>query len=31
VFIGEYKTPDELGNVVNLAELVEDEDPGHAG
>ncbi|HEY6745368.1 MAG TPA: hypothetical protein VI357_06570 [Mycobacteriales bacterium] len=28
VFMGEYKTPEELGKVVNLAELVED-DPGH--
>ena len=25
LFIGEYKTPDELGKVMNLAELVEDE------
>jgi hypothetical protein len=30
VFIGEYKTPEELGKVVDLAELVE-EDPGQAG
>ena len=30
VFIGEYKTPDELGKAVDLAELVEDDapDPG---
>jgi len=29
VFIGEYKSPDELANVVNLGELVEDDDdPG---
>jgi hypothetical protein len=27
VFVGEYKTPEELGKVVDLAELVED-DPG---
>ena len=26
VFIGEFKTPEELGRVVNLAELVEDEE-----
>src|SRR6266566_5911340 len=26
VFIGEYKTPEELGKVVDLATLVEDED-----
>lgn len=25
VFIGEYLTPEELGKVVNLAELVEDD------
>jgi hypothetical protein len=25
VFVGEYKTPEELGEVVDLAELVEDE------
>ena len=25
VFIGEYKTPEELGRVVDLAELVEDD------
>ena len=25
VFVGEYKTPEELGKVVDLAELVEDE------
>jgi hypothetical protein len=30
VFIGEYKTPAELGKAVDLAELVE-EDPGQAG
>jgi hypothetical protein len=29
VFIGEYKTPEELGKVVDLAELVED-DAEHA-
>jgi hypothetical protein len=29
VFIGEYKTPEELGKVVDLEELVED-DPGQA-
>lgn len=29
VFIGEYKTPEELGRVVDLAWLVED-DPGQA-
>jgi hypothetical protein len=23
VFVGEYKTPDELAKVINLAELVE--------
>jgi len=31
LFIGEYKTPEELGKVIDLAELVEDEDPGHHG
>jgi hypothetical protein len=25
VFVGEYKTPDELGKVVDVAELVEDD------
>jgi hypothetical protein len=25
VFVGEYKTPEELGKVVDLAELVEDD------
>ena len=25
VFVGEYKTPKELGEVVDLAELVEDQ------
>jgi hypothetical protein len=25
-FVGEYKTPEELGKVVDLAQLVEDED-----
>jgi hypothetical protein len=29
VFIGEYKTPEQVSYVVNLAELVED-DPGQA-
>jgi hypothetical protein len=29
VFVGEYETPDEPANVVDLAELVED-DPGPA-
>jgi hypothetical protein len=29
--IGEYKTPEELGQVVDLAELVEDDEPGRAG
>jgi hypothetical protein len=29
VFVGEFKTPEELGKVVDLAELVED-DPGQA-
>jgi hypothetical protein len=28
VFVGEYKTPEELGKVVDLATLVED-DPGY--
>jgi len=28
VFIGEYRTPDELGKVIDLAELVEDESGG---
>ena len=28
VFVGEYGTPDELGKIVDLAELVE-EDPEH--
>lgn len=27
VFIGEYKTPDELGRQVDLATLVEDDPP----
>ena len=27
VFVGEYKTPEELAKVVDLAELVEDEGP----
>ena len=25
VFIGEYKTPEELGKMVNLGELIEDD------
>ena len=29
-FIGEYKAPEELGKAVNLAELVEEDDPGQA-
>ena len=29
VFIGEYKTPEDLGQVVDLAELVEEEGPHH--
>jgi len=28
VFVGEYKTPEELGKVVDLAELVEDKPEG---
>ena len=31
VFIGEYKTPEELGKVVDLAGLVEEADPGQDG
>jgi len=30
-FVGEYKTSEELGEVVDLAELVEDDETGHAG
>jgi len=30
VFLGEYKTPEELGKVVDLAELVEDENHGRS-
>jgi hypothetical protein len=28
VFVGEYKTAEELGKVVDVAELVEDDGPG---
>jgi hypothetical protein len=31
VFIGEYKTPEELGKQVDLATVVEEADPGHEG
>jgi hypothetical protein len=31
VFIGEYKTPGELGKQVGLATVVEEADPGHDG
>jgi hypothetical protein len=31
VFVGEYKTPEELGRVVDLAMLVEENDPGTRG
>lgn len=29
-YVGEFKTPEELGEVVDLAALVEDDDPGQA-
>ena len=28
VFVGEYKTPEELGRVVDLAEMVEEDESG---
>jgi hypothetical protein len=31
VFVGEYKTPEELGKLVDLAMLVEENDPGTRG
>jgi hypothetical protein len=31
VFVGEYKTPEELGKQVDLATVVEEADPGHEG